>query len=143
MSANGVSGHVAPPVDAGAKGERRVFNSVLRYLKERYGDAVVALDVPAPPGREERIAGVITSILGEMGYAWEQDGAGNLTVRIEGRNPTAGTLLFSAHMDEIGAAERVATIGQVRENSHGFELARLSVFDNLYKALVQFLKTWE
>jgi len=36
-----------------------------------------------------------------------------------------------------------ATIGQVRENSHGFEVARLSVFDNLPNTLVEFLRTWE
>ena len=44
---------------------------------------------------------------------------------------------------EIGAAERVATIGQVRENSHGFEVARLSVFDNLLNTLVVFIKMWK
>lgn len=43
----------------------------------------------------------------------------------------------------IGAAERVATIGHVRENSHGFEMARLSVFDNLHGTLLQFLKSWQ
>ncbi len=41
---------------------------------------------------------------------------------------------------DVGAAPRVATIGHVRENSHGFEIARLSVFDNLLEILVQFLK---
>jgi len=38
-----------------------------------------------------------------------------------------------------GGAYRVATIGQVRENSHGYEVARLSVFDNLLRTLVQFV----
>lgn len=42
-----------------------------------------------------------------------------------------------------GAAKRVATVGQVRENSHGYEVARLSVFDNLLKTLIQFVATWE
>jgi hypothetical protein len=54
LSANGVSGHVAPPVDAGAQGERRVFNSVLRHLKERHGDVVVVLDVPGSPEQTRR-----------------------------------------------------------------------------------------
>ncbi|MBN2309026.1 MAG: hypothetical protein JXR94_08655, partial [Candidatus Hydrogenedentes bacterium] len=36
---------------------------------------------------------------------------------------------------EAGAAPRVATVGIVRENSHGFEVARLSVFGNLIKTL--------
>ncbi len=43
----------------------------------------------------------------------------------------------------VGAAERVATVGHVRENSHGFEVARLSVFDNLLGTLVRFIETWE
>jgi putative aminopeptidase FrvX len=43
---------------------------------------------------------------------------------------------------EVGAAERVATLGQVRENSHGYEIARLSVFDNLLNTLVKFLENW-
>jgi putative aminopeptidase FrvX len=43
----------------------------------------------------------------------------------------------------VGAAERVATVGHVRENSHGFEIARLSVFDNLLATLVEFVRTWE
>ena len=43
----------------------------------------------------------------------------------------------------VGAAERIATIGHVRENSHGYEVARLAVFDNLFKVLLQFIKTWK
>ncbi|HUT61164.1 MAG TPA: M20/M25/M40 family metallo-hydrolase [Phycisphaerae bacterium] len=43
----------------------------------------------------------------------------------------------------VGAAERVAHIGHVRENSHGYEVARLSVFDNLLTALVAFVKGWK
>ena len=56
-----------------------------------------------------------------------------------------GTAAFSdaSKAYEVGAADRVATLGQVRENSHGYEVARLSVFDNLLKTLVQFLKTWK
>jgi putative aminopeptidase FrvX len=41
-----------------------------------------------------------------------------------------------------GLAERVACFGHVRENSHGYEVARLSVFDNTLNTLVQFVKTW-
>jgi len=43
---------------------------------------------------------------------------------------------------DTGGAPRVAILGQVRENSHGFEVARLSVFDNLLKTLVKFVETW-
>ena len=42
-----------------------------------------------------------------------------------------------------GAASRVVCLGQVRENSHGYEVARLSVFDNLIKTLVRFVACWE
>jgi putative aminopeptidase FrvX len=60
------------------------------------------LDAPAPSGREGRIAGVIRSKLDELGYAHETDGAGNVSVRIEGREPDARLAVFAAHMDEIG-----------------------------------------
>lgn len=43
----------------------------------------------------------------------------------------------------VGAAERIAIIGHVRENSHGYEVSRLAVFDNLFKVLLQFIKTWK
>ncbi len=59
------------------------------------------LDAPAPSGREERIGDVIRSILDEMGYAHETDGAGNVSVRLEGREPEARLCVLAAHMDEI------------------------------------------
>jgi putative aminopeptidase FrvX len=42
----------------------------------------------------------------------------------------------------VGSAQRIACFGHVRENSHGYEVARLSVFDNVHKTLVQFVTTW-
>jgi putative aminopeptidase FrvX len=44
---------------------------------------------------------------------------------------------------EAGAAERVATFGHVRENSHGFEVARLSVFANVVATLVRFVQDFD
>ncbi len=38
-----------------------------------------------------------------------------------------------------GGAYRVACFGHVRENSHGYEVARLSVFDNMLETLVRFV----
>ena len=35
---------------------------------------------------------------------------------------------------------KIACIGHVRENSHGFEVARLSVFDNLLNTIIEFLR---
>jgi putative aminopeptidase FrvX len=37
---------------------------------------------------------------------------------------------------------KIACIGHVRENSHGFEVARLSVFQNLLNTLIQFISTY-
>jgi len=44
---------------------------------------------------------------------------------------------------DSGGAPRIAFIGHVRENSHGFEVARLSVFDNVLKTLLVFVRTWK
>lgn len=38
-----------------------------------------------------------------------------------------------------GGAPRAACLGHVRENSHGYEVAKLSVFDNLVNTLVHFV----
>ena len=43
---------------------------------------------------------------------------------------------------DAGGAPGVALFGHVRDNSHGLEVARLSVFDNVLKVLVKLLKTW-
>lgn len=48
------------------------------------------------------------------------------------------SLVFAA-----GLAQRIACFGHVRENSHGYEVARLAVFENVVKTLVQFVTTWE
>lgn len=40
----------------------------------------------------------------------------------------------------VGAAPRIACLGHVRENSHGYEVARLSVFDNVVETLLQFVQ---
>jgi putative aminopeptidase FrvX len=42
-----------------------------------------------------------------------------------------------------GGVYRVACFGHVRENSHGYEICRLSVFDNLLAVLVRFVTTWQ
>jgi len=46
-------------------------------------------------------------------------------------------------VSSVGAAPRVGCFGHVRENSHGYEVARLSVFDNVLKTLLQFVTHWE
>jgi putative aminopeptidase FrvX len=42
-----------------------------------------------------------------------------------------------------GGTLRAACIGHVRENSHGYEVARLSVFDRMLDVLVEFIQHWE
>ncbi|OLS31414.1 MAG: Glutamyl aminopeptidase [Candidatus Heimdallarchaeota archaeon AB_125] len=41
-----------------------------------------------------------------------------------------------------GFSDQLATIGHVRKNSHGYEIASLEVFENLFKVLKQFISTW-
>jgi len=48
------------------------------------------------------------------------------------------SLVFAA-----GLTERIACVGHVRENSHGYEVARVSVFENSVRTLVEFVTTWE
>ena len=43
---------------------------------------------------------------------------------------------------DVGGAQRIACFGHVRENSHGYEVARLAVFDNVLKVLVALIKEW-
>ncbi|MFW9991138.1 MAG: M20/M25/M40 family metallo-hydrolase [Candidatus Odinarchaeota archaeon] len=43
----------------------------------------------------------------------------------------------------IGASPKTACIGHIRKNSHGFEVAYLSVFEKLYKILWTFITSWE
>jgi putative aminopeptidase FrvX len=38
---------------------------------------------------------------------------------------------------------KIACIGHVRENSHGYEVARLSVFDNLLNTLIDFSRSYQ
>ncbi len=42
-----------------------------------------------------------------------------------------------------GGAQRIVCMGQVRANSHGYEVARLSVFDNMLNTLIQFAQDFE
>ncbi|HEX6384593.1 MAG TPA: hypothetical protein VF177_07985, partial [Anaerolineae bacterium] len=60
------------------------------------------LAVPAPSGREERLAAIIRDKVKEWGYEPETDGAGNVLVRLDGRSANAPLCCFAAHTDEIG-----------------------------------------
>lgn len=61
------------------------------------------LAVPAPSGREERIAALIRDKLRGWDYQPQTDSAGNVYVRLPGRRPDAPRCCVAAHIDEIGA----------------------------------------
>ena len=49
----------------------------------------------------------------------------------------------ASYVYSVGGAERVATVGHVRENSHGYEVARLSVFEHVVATLGKFVEVFE
>jgi len=74
---------------------------------ERVGQRVLELftdllAVPSPSGREERLARVIYDKVEALGRTPEIDAAGNVLVRLDGRDPQASSTCIAAHMDEIG-----------------------------------------
>ncbi len=54
-----------------------------------------------------------------------------------------GAASDASHVYAAGGAGRIVTVGHVRENSHGFEVARLSCFDRLLRVLVRCFEAWE
>lgn len=60
------------------------------------------LAAPSPSGREEGVAQILRGKLEQMGFEHETDGAGNLLVRLDGREPDRPLICYAAHMDEIG-----------------------------------------
>jgi putative aminopeptidase FrvX len=113
-------------------------------------EVFIAIDgCPMPPGTDLKLDGRPATWSKCTGCHFDQRLVRDLCEAAE----RAGTELYTpayaaADSDAsavygVGAAERVATVGHVRENSHGFEIARLSVFDNLLATLVEFVRTWE
>lgn len=60
------------------------------------------LQIPSPSGREEKFADAVRRHLDKLSYAHETDAAGNILIRLEGRDPQASLCVMAAHMDEIG-----------------------------------------
>ncbi len=122
-----------------------------RVLAQRERPEVfIAIDgCPMPPGSGLKLDG--------RPGTWSKDRAVHFDQRLVAAlcdaAERAGTSLYTPVYDgafsdasavyQVGAAERVATVGHVRENSHGYEVARLSVFDNLLATLVEFVRGWE
>ncbi len=76
--------------------------------------------VPSPSGSERGIAEIINSKLEILGYAQDTDPAGNIFVRLPGRDPQAPLFVFAAHMDEIGmVVTSVEANGELRVTRSG------------------------
>ena len=109
----------------------------------------IAVDIcPLPPGAP--------LTLDDRPAVWAKDTATHydhgVTTALIAAARAAGTEMQAAVYDlaasdasrayAAGAAPRAAAVGFVCDNSHGFEVARLSSFQNLVKTLVTFLGTW-
>ncbi|MCA9947842.1 MAG: hypothetical protein KC449_30380, partial [Anaerolineales bacterium] len=58
--------------------------------------------VASPSGREAVLAAIVRQKLTDWEIPHEQDGMGNVIVRLDGRSPQSPLILYAAHMDEIG-----------------------------------------
>lgn len=78
------------------------------------------LDVPAPSGHEDRMAGLVARRLEAIGIAAEIDPAGNVLARLEGREPARPTQCLAAHIDELGlVVTQIAPDGKLRVDRLG------------------------
>lgn len=106
----------------------------------------IAVDgCPVPPGAplaldgrpgiwsKDRLAHYDQALIADLSLAAQAAGTEVQPVVYDGAASDA-SLVFAA-----GLAPRVACFGHVRENSHGFEVARLAVFDNVLRTLRHYL----
>jgi putative aminopeptidase FrvX len=78
------------------------------------------LSVPSPPGREERMAALLRDKIRHFGYEPETDAAGNMLVHLPGRDSSAPSCIFAAHMDEIAlVVTRIEDDGRLRVDRSG------------------------
>ncbi|MBE2238270.1 MAG: M42 family peptidase, partial [Caldilineaceae bacterium] len=78
------------------------------------------LAIPAPSSREQRIAALVRQKVAALGYTPQQDGAGNLWVRLAGRDEAAPLVCYAAHLDEIGlAVHAIEPDGRLRVGRSG------------------------
>ena len=86
---------------------------------------------------KDRLASYDQRLLRHLSQAARAAGTELQTAVYEGAASDASLLAYA------GLAPRIACFGHVRENSHGYEVARLSVFDNVLNTLVEFTRRWE
>ena len=60
------------------------------------------LKVPAPSGFRDRMTAELRKMVKERGFDSEIDPAGNVLIRIPGKDPKGPTTVLAAHYDEIG-----------------------------------------
>lgn len=76
--------------------------------------------VPAPTGREAALAAIVRQKLTGWDMAHEQDGMGNVLVRLDGRSPQAPLIMYAAHLDEIGlVVTKINDDGSLQVNRTG------------------------
>lgn len=112
------------------------------WVRRRQVETFVAIDsTPMPRGTHLHLDGrpgiwskdaqvhFHQGLIGELDRAARQAGTGlQYVVYSAAASDATGVL-------QVGGAERCATIGYPRENSHGYEVVRWSVFDNLARTL--------
>ncbi|MFX1285718.1 MAG: M20/M25/M40 family metallo-hydrolase [Promethearchaeota archaeon] len=82
-------------------------------------------------------------------YFYSQDLIGILSESAKSAGTELQQLVYTTSgsdagmVGNIGASPKTACIGHIRKNSHGFEVAYLSVFENLYKTLWTFVTSWD
>ncbi len=78
------------------------------------------LKIPAPSGREERMATEISRRISELGRRAFQDAQGNVWTEIPGRDSDLGALALASHMDEISMViTGIEADGQLRVQRSG------------------------
>ena len=78
------------------------------------------LAFPSPSSMEQRLAAHLVRKLEGWGYAPQQDGAGNVWVRLAGRDAGGPLVCYAAHTDEIGlAVHAIEADGRLRVGRSG------------------------
>lgn len=117
--------------------------------KREAPETFIAVDgSPIPPGApiaidgrpgiwsKDRLAPYDVQLLRDLSAAAERVGTQLQPVAYDSAASDA-SLVFAA-----GLTERIACVGHVRENSHGYEVARVAVFEHVARLLVEFVTSW-
>lgn len=78
------------------------------------------LQIPAPSGREERMAARVMQHIETLGGVPQLDAQGNVWVEVAGRQPELGRVALASHLDEIAAViTAIEPDGQLRVQRSG------------------------